>query len=223
LIHTFSLSVAGILRSRYLKIRERKRFLFLFRDPADWLWAVFNFWFREDLDSNTGKKPKRRGQWATEGEQYRSPMLFHELIASCAHGGTIAGVSLLGHRRETVETPRLLIQAFGRENLFFGRNEDMLPDVVDRKDGFLDQLSNFTGLERGGFTNEATSGFHNCNDNKGNSANCTRKNSAYAIAGQQSMLPETRQLIYLHFQEECKLWQSEFGIEYPACLNAMSS
>jgi hypothetical protein len=118
----------------------------------------------------------------------------------------------------------MLLKAFGRENIFFGRNEDMLPDVVDKRGGFLDQLSSFTGLERGGFPTDSFKTIHNCNSQKGNSEICgTTKSSAYAIAGHREMLPKTRRLIYLYFHEECRLWKEEFGIEYPDCLNAMSS
>jgi hypothetical protein len=121
-------------------------------------------------------------------------------------------------------SPRRLVAAFGRNNVWFGRNEDMLPDVVDKKGGFLDKLSNFTGLGRGGFATSSFKSIHNCNDHKGKTANCgTKKSSGYAIAGHRAMLPETRQLIYLYFYEECKLWKEEFGIIYPDCLNAMSS
>jgi hypothetical protein len=190
--------------------------LFLFRDPAEWLWARWNFWWDNSLDAGTPNPT----YWAEEGEQYRSPELFHEIIASATK--TTSGTFLLDHRTDTVMQPRLMVEAFGRENVFFGRNEDMLPDLVDKKGGFLDKLSSFTGLGRGGFPSSSFKSIHNCDGNKGNSADCgTQKTSSYAIAGHRAMLPETRQLIYLHFQEECKLWKEEFGIEYPDCLNAV--
>jgi hypothetical protein len=167
-------------------------------------------------------KPPINADWAEKSLHYRSPELFHELVAALD--------KLKSHKRfdmfraATVMLPRKMIAAFGKENVFIARNEDMMPAMVAKGGGFLDQLSQFTGLDRGGFQDSSIKTVHNCNDNKGNQASCNKEttHSAYAIAGNRTVLPKTRKLIYLFFAAECRLWKNEFGIEYPDCLNALS-
>jgi hypothetical protein len=125
----------------------------------------------------------------------------------------------------TIRSPRKLIATFGRDNVLFLRNEDMLPDVVDKKFGVLDQLSNFTGLDRSQFDPSSYSLVMNCNgapDSGDEWGSCQNRTAAYRIAGGREMLAETRTLIYMHFWEECKLWAAEFGVVYHDCLSVMS-
>jgi hypothetical protein len=193
-----------------------KKYLFLFRDPADWLWAVFNFWQQEMLD--TTYKP---GAWVKTGISYRTPELFHEIIASGEE--TRAGQRFVNLARDATMTAIKLRHMVGSNALYL-RNEDMLPERVAEPGGFLDRLSNFTGLERSAFDISTYSVMTNCNDAKGDRSKCgTTRSSAYAIAGGREILPETRALIYLRFQQECKLWYREFGIYYPECVHATDS
>jgi hypothetical protein len=67
----------------------------------------------------------------------------------------------------TIRSPRKLVALFGRENVLFLSNEDMLPAVAKKRGGVLDQLSNFTGLDRSQFDPETYSVVTNCNDKKG--------------------------------------------------------
>ena len=195
---------------------QGKKSIFLFRDPADWLFSAFNFWRIHEID------PEEYGWVNEEGTvEYRSPEFFHELVAS----GNKTKWGVYSHEYYhtfTIRSPRKLLALFGRENVLFLRNEDMLPDVVDKKFGVLDQLSNFTGLDRSGFDPSSYSSIVNCNDNKGVNHVCGKTRLAsYASTGGREMLPETRMLIYLHFWEECKIWAQEFGIVYPDCLNVV--
>jgi hypothetical protein len=182
---------------------QGKKSIFLFRDPADWLWSAFNFWRIHEID------PKEYG-WTKQGEEYRSPELFHELVASGAK--TKWGVYQHDYYQQfTINSPRKLVGLFGRENVLFLRNEDLLPAVVDKQGGVLDQLSNFTGLDRSEFDPRTYSVVTNCNDNKGMKTVCNKtRSSSYALSGGREMLPETRTLIYMHFWEECKIWAAEF-------------
>jgi hypothetical protein len=199
-------------------LASRKKFFFLFRDPADWLWAAHNFWKQDGLDPNT--RPNTR-QWALANREYRSPELFHEFVAS--GNRTTSGIYFLNLRKWTVEIPRRLRAMVGNNSALFLRNEDMLPAVVDAPGGALDRISAFTGLNKAGFDKKYTTQIFNCNQRKGvGSASCgSERTSAYKIAGDRTMLSETRQLIYLQFWEECKVWAREFGIVYPDCLNVM--
>jgi hypothetical protein len=65
--------IKAILRAQYLQVEEGKldgkRFLFMFRDPADLLWAVWNFWFVDGLDSGVPGKHRI-------GYRFLSPLLY---------------------------------------------------------------------------------------------------------------------------------------------------
>jgi len=209
----------AVLRSRFLQSKKPTRFFILTRDPADWLWAAWNFWLDSELDSKPAEWPKRG--WASQKLQYRSPELFHELLLGADRVKSHSWFHRL--RDAAVNSPRRYIAAFGKDNIFFARNEDMLPVYVDSKGGLLDRLSNFTGLDREGFRASVAKQIHNCNDVKGNEEVCNKTSSSYSIAGGRPMLPESRRLVYLFFATECKLWKEEFGIEYPECLNALPS
>jgi hypothetical protein len=126
------------------------------------------------------------------------------------------------YQRFTINSPRKLIGLYGRENVLFVRNEDMLPEVVDKQGGVLDQISNFTGLDRSQYDPSTYSVVTNCNDNKGMKSVCGKtRSSSYALSGGREMLPETRTLIYMRFWEECKIWNEEFGVMYSDCLNVI--
>jgi hypothetical protein len=160
----------------YLQRPQGKKSIFLFRDPADWLWSAFNFWKTKDLD------PVELG-WTKPGENYRSPELFHELVAS--GNMTKWGVySREYYHTFTIRSPRKLVALFGRENALFLRNEDLLPEVVAKEGGVLDQLSNFTGLDRSQFDPSTYSVVTNYNDMKGMKSVCNKtRSSSYALSG----------------------------------------
>jgi hypothetical protein len=208
------------LHLHYLHPINAKYFILL-RDPADWLWAGWNFWVDDVLDG--------RGQaaglkvWASATTEYRSPELFHELILS-GHS-TKSGARLLDSlRRQTVTAGRRLVALAGKEHVMFLKNEDMLPEHIDRAGGMLDQIANFTGLARSKFKGPGLHTMLNCNDNKGFQSKCQEGSSSrgsYEIAGHRKMLEKTRAFIYLHFQEECEIWSKEFGVTYPDCVNVL--
>ena len=206
------------------------RYFVLIRDPADWLWATWNFWMDAALDARQDGNEK---EWANADRHYRSPELFHELILGDTK--TMSGASLLiGLKQSTVVYGRRLVALAGREKVLFLRNEDLLPDRIDAKGGALDQISDFAGLDRSRFRQDGLHSFTNCNDVKGLTATCgggnsggdhvnrtTTRRGAYEIAGNRTMLEATRKFIYLKFWEECKIWSNEFGIHYPDCAKIM--
>ena len=192
---------------------RNQKYIVLFRDPADLIWSAFNFWKIPGWDHGDEG-------WAEEGEHYRSPELFHELLLAGNKTSWWRVEVEDSMRMNTVTNPRKLVEMFGANNVLFLRNEDMLPSVVANKGGVLDRLSEFTGLERSGFPRSAYSSVANCNDKAMETCGESRS-SAYHKSGGREMLPESRTLIYLHFLEECKIWAREFGIEYPDCLNIL--
>ena len=215
-----------ILRAHYLKPTKKQRILYLIRDPADWLWAIWNFWVDTDMDVSVvgSESVPGRGMiraWAQDGVDYRSPELFHEFMV--AGDRLVPSARLINSRERTVTDLRKLIAAFGRDNVFVARTQDMLPQSIDESGGFLDRLSEFTGLPRDGFLDNATKVIHNCNANKGNTASCgSAPSSAYGISGNRAMLNDTRKFVYLYFHEECKIWMKEFGAEFQDCLHILS-
>jgi hypothetical protein len=215
-LHYLNATVQGAPIPNDDNAKQQRKFIVLLRDPADWLWAVWNFWVDGGLDT----KIDTPGMWATRDMHYRSPELFHEIILSADK--TKAGNRLVnGLRRQTVVNGRRLVGLVGRDNVMFLRNEDMLPAVVERPGGLLDRLGNFSGLDRTLFRGDGLRTIRNCNDMKGERSKCgNRTSTAYEIAGRREMLESTRSLIYLHFRQECQIWAQEFGVVYPDCLNA---
>jgi len=201
----------------YLQLAgEQQRFIVLYRDPADWMWAVWNFWTHED--DTILNAPE---MWAQKSNNYRSPEKFHELFSAGTKSKHFPS-RFNTFRAISVSHIRMLWRYAGKENVLLLKNEDMQPRLVNATGGFLDKLSNFTGLDRSLYRDEYVFRISNCSNNKGTQSNCGKKtSSAYDIAGNREMLPKTRELIYLFFWEECKIWAREFGIEYPDCVNVL--
>jgi hypothetical protein len=198
-----------------------KKFFIVLRDPADWLWAIWNFWIDQSLDSDQNGNEK---QWTSVDRHYRSPELFHELILSDIKTNSAANL-LIGLKQNTAVYGRRLVSLVGRENVMFLRNEDLLPERIDVT-GVLDRISDFTGLDRHQFQEQALHSFTNCNQQKGLTHVCSNETTtrgAYEISGNRTMLKATRKFIYLQFWEECKIYANEFGIVYPDCLHVMDS
>jgi len=206
----------AIIRHQYLKPTNQK-FIVLFRDPAEWMWAAWNFWTDKNIDQVLGLPEN----WATPESNYRSPELFHEIFLA---GPTklIQFAQKFGpFRRLSDKKVQLLRTVVGEENVLMMRSEDMKPDVVNSTGGFLDKLSNFTGLDRSLYGDDIFS-ISNCNSKKGARENCgNTASSAYKITGDREMLHETRELVYIYFWEECKMWARDFGIEYAACVHVI--
>jgi hypothetical protein len=200
-----------------------KKYVIVLRDPADWLWATFNFWIDASLDSNLDGNEK---QWASADKHYRSPELFHELILSDIQTNSGANM-LIGLKQGTVVYGRRLVSLVGRENVLFLRNEDLLPERIDLAGGVLDQISDFTHLDRTQFQeNKGLHSFTNCNNKKGLTNACgsdMTTRGSYEISGNRTMLGATRKFIYLKFWEECKIYANEFDIVYPDCLHVIDA
>jgi chromatin remodeling complex protein RSC6 len=171
----------------YTALPSTAKFIILFRDPADWLWASWNFWYDEELDALT----PTTHNWASDHLHYRSPELFHELIIS--HGLLRAGANRRGfskRRREAVHTPRHMSSLVGRSNVLYLKNEDMQPETIflqqdpnglstssSSSSSFLVLLANFTGLEVSLFDQSVVSSRTNCNSNKGTHTVCSSSSS----------------------------------------------
>jgi len=198
----------------------KQKYLVLFRDPADWMWASWNFWKDPRIDTSD----ESTGMWTDRDTDYRSPELFHEMFLAGPEKSLIFAERIEQFREVSVRGVDQLRNAAGPENVLMLKNEDMRPDVANAEGGLLDKLSDFTGLDRSMYDEKVVGKMTNCNDNKGRSCDdksASTTNSRYGITGGRPMLPETRELVYLYFWEECKIWSEEFGITYPDCLNVL--
>jgi hypothetical protein len=212
---------------RFNPPQQDARFLFLFRDPADWMWAAFNYWYDYHLDTNS---PDQH-DWLDPKLHYRSPELFHELVASqdkLKHASRYFET----FRKLSVRLTRKIQRLVGRDRVICLKNEDMLPGKIVSS-GFLTTIANETGLDMEEFLR---SSIHksktNCNAQKGitsksNTNDCDSmstpsqsRGAGYLITENRPMLYKTRIMLYLQWQEECQIWAEEFGIVYPECLNA---
>lgn len=203
----------------YNGMEHNPKFIILFRDPADWMWASFNYWQDPELDANGPIS----NNWANKLAQYRSPELFHEMWLAGLDKFTFGG-NMETKMDDNWKNVLLLSQIVGKENILFIKSEDMEPENVEGSQ-LLKRLSNFTGLSIDGFNEQVAHGRTNCNANKGGTASCSKKeaSSGYPITEGRWMFQKTRKLVYLRFYRVCKIWAEEFGIVYPACLDAATS
>lgn len=213
-----------IYRARYVETTKNAKAFFIFRDPADWMWAAFNSFYDTDLEHPTYENGNVRLQ-ATEN--YRSPELFHEFVLS---DGRLKPGQFILHdlKKASVDGPRKVLAEMGNKNVIFLKNEDMMPDHVESS-GFLEKLASVSGLALDGFDQEVVSSRTNCNAGQGLRTTCSEKHgksrgvdSAYPVAQHRPMLEATRNLIYIMWNEECQVWAEEFGIVYEACLSAFA-
>ena len=89
----------------------------------------------------------------------------------------------------------------------------------------MDRLSEFTGLDRSGFSSTVVSQVTNCNKKKGATSVCKKeaKSSTYEISGNLDMLDVSRRLVYLRYANQCKAAAELLGVHYPECVNSVSS
>jgi hypothetical protein len=205
----------SVLKQRnYLK-RNDAKYILLLRDPADWLWAAYNFWHRpEHEDVN---RPAV-SDWASAPRQYRSPELFHEYMLS--GGRTWSAQVLLSVFRNGMAawTPPMLWQTIGPPNVLVLKSEDFAPGVV-LENGVLDKLATFLQISPTGFDPNITNSYGNCGDKKGVNSLCKEASNAYRTSGGRGMFNETRDLVYVQFAEECKYWAETFNIVYEGCID----
>ena len=209
-------SLESVLKQRnYLQRTSDAKFILLLRDPADWLWAAYNFWhFPEHEDANRPAKY----DWASTPRQYRSPELFHEYMLS--GGRTWSARDLLTKFRDSKAAwwSELVWRVIGPDNLLVLKVEDFAPNVV-LESKVLDKLAAFLQISPTGFDPNITHSFGNCGNNRGTKTVCKEASNAYKTSGGRGMFEETRDLVYLQFADECKYWAETFNIVYEGCVD----
>ncbi|KAG7365836.1 hypothetical protein IV203_028506 [Nitzschia inconspicua] len=196
---------------------KRGKTILLLRDPAEWLWASWNYWLQIPYDDIL---PAYKNNWAKEPYQYRSPELFHEYMR--AGNRMWPSKHLLGaFRDEKIALyNRILSEAVQNEDILVLKSEDMKPERIETS-GFLDKLASFLGVAKVNFDKSVVHSFTNCGDHKGvenHECDDEEPTMSYTITGNRRMLPQTPELVYLHFAEECQMWKEKFNAEYDNCL-----
>jgi hypothetical protein len=191
---------------------QTTKYLFILRDPADLLFSYFTFFSMHRWDTNM-----------QGNNRMRTPELFHEFLLTGQHARP--GELLLTWLYKPLHAARQLIRFAGRPHVLFLRNEDMVPERVTLPGGLLDQLIAFTGLSRDGFDATYLHRYANCGGSSGDLfgvCNGTRPVGTRITRG-QTMLPESRTLIYLLMQQECVEWERELGLSYPDCIHILEA
>jgi hypothetical protein len=206
----------AMLMRQYLGRSNDTKLILILRDPAEWLWSGFNFWHRPKYHDAINAVDYG---WANPPEQYRSPELFHEMLL--AGDRFLPSVDLLTYFRDILNGNRIRVAAEVEKanpgSILILKSEDMSPEKV-QSSGFLDKVSDFLNVTQVGFNQSTYGSFSNCGNGRGLNNLCKKTSSAYAVAGGRTMLEESRELVYLHFAEECKFWADHFGVVYEACL-----
>ena len=202
-----------------MPLQNTPKFIFLMRDPADWLWARFNFWTTNaDVFHNL---PTR---WTTE-QSYRSPEYFQ--ITMEAEGRLVGSINLTQtffQEQYKLDALEQLMEAAGRENVMVINSGDL-----EEPDGaFIERFTKFTGLSVDGFNETVLHG----RTNSGSSLNTRGMSNimetpqvaagVYEISGYRPMLPKSRAFIYEHARSFCQELAAKYGIYFSRCLNSPS-
>jgi hypothetical protein len=215
---------ANVKAMKELCLRELK-VIYVLRDVADMLWSAYNFWclLDHDQDCYPGKHTSKTAS--------RSPEHFHQLVVDSQEmgGGIALTKSGTCYKKELKEAA----QVFGDENLLVLRSETMLTTESD-KERSLSRLQQFlfssSTVQREEQDQEVQSWFttqiqsrYRVNsgrsvDSRGekNIAEVADREAAglYEVSNFRPMLPETRQLIYRRWREECLWLKQTYNIHY---------
>ena len=223
---TLSACIDPSLALQYLKwvketgapMETTPKFIYLMRDPADWLWARFNFW------TTGGDVEMHPPRYWTLKDNHRSPEYFQELLG--AEGNIHGSFNVTrGYLEEQYKLGVLeqLMEEAGRENVMVINNEDL--DKSD--DAFMERLSTFTGLSIDGFPENVRHGRTNSGSTLHHRGfNQVRRHpppptapGVYQISGFRPLLPKSRAFIYERAKSFCEELVAKYGIHFSRCLD----
>ena len=197
-------------------LQRTPKFIYLMRDPADLLWARFNFWTTAG-DANIHVP----GRW-TQEDNFRSPEYFQVMLEA---EGLIHGSYNLTHEylknQYHLQTVDEMMRMVGEENVMIVNSADLEEPHVD---AFIRRLSNWTGLSVEGFDQKILYGRTNSGSNlKTRGAgrvisNDDRSAGVYEISGSRPMLPKSRAFIYERAQSFCEEVNARYRVNFGRCL-----
>jgi len=198
---------------------ESMKFIFLARDPADRLWASYNYWVNEELDTSPLPPTHHISQ-----DFYRSREMFHELVVS--EGKIRGGYNLTdAWMRDYYQLLplRRLIGEVGAENILFIDSDSMDPADPEAPTVLVHKLHALTGLRPDGFNKEilgsrANVGIDPRYHSSQKSSHGPLAKGQYKISGLEPLLPQTRAYIYSRFYPICDELFQLTGIRLERCL-----
>ena len=193
------------------------KFMYLMRDPAELLWASWNFW------TTGGDVDKRLPSRWTSKDSFRTPEYFHSIIEAEGriYGSFNLTQSYLHDRVYFLDALDKLIAAAGRSNVLIVNSRDLEGNIG----AFIQKLSRFTGLQAAGFSQRAIRGRTNSGstfDSRGSTNTLggfsSSKTGIYEVSGNRPMLPKTRALIYRRARGFCEEVRQKYGVIFRECL-----
>ncbi|CAE7804843.1 unnamed protein product [Symbiodinium sp. CCMP2592] len=185
------------------------KLLFVVREPADFLWAAYNFWVL------AGEPKSIQDDWTEKGKHVRSPEHFDELVL--ADGKNFAWApranKITGRWFDQIKSVNNVTT-----NLLFLKSEDFTDDL----EGILAKMGSFFGVQASLFPTKVAHSHTNSQAvlRERGSHQFTSKDvqpGLYQISGWRPMLCGTRRFIYSRTRDVCEQLDS-FGVHYGACL-----
>eukprot|EP00439_Symbiodinium_sp_Y106_P052874 s428_g7.t1 len=186
------------------------KLLFVVREPADYLWAAYNFWILP------GERKGLQDDWTDTTKHTRSPELFHELVLADGknpawqpRSGKVTGLWFnLIQDVKNASAKTLVLKS---------------EDFTDHVSATLDKMASFLGVSASGFPIEVALGRTNSQASaERRGVDTVQKDpveiGVYEISGSRPMLCATRRVIYSKTQDVCQVLSSSFGVGYDACL-----
>ena len=191
------------------------KFIFLMRDPAELLWAGFNFWTNEG-DVNQQEPSK----WTEKPDNYRTPEYFHDILEA---EGRIHGSFILHHNYfhmyYALDAVDELIEAAGSDNVLILNSADL---EGPNSDAMIRRLSEWAGLSAEGFDQQILKGRTNSGASLSTrgTQNTLNNNTTgvYEMSGYRPMLHKSRLFIYERARSFCEEAQTKYGINFKRCL-----
>lgn len=190
------------------------KYLIAVRDPAEYLWARYNFWtIGIDVDLNLPT------QWATH-KTYRSPELFHELVVA---GDRVVidsrkdmphyGMSIVANWRHQIHTALRMV---GEANL-------LVVDMTMSDPGLTSRLAAFLGLTNAFKLSPSTiinagASFKDKGVHQRTPTNIAHPNGVYEVSAWKPMLDATRILITQREHPECVELAQQFSVLLPCSM-----
>ena len=204
----------------YMHAKQRSpgispKFIYMIRDPAELLWASYNFW---SMPGDT--KEDTLFRWTRREHSYRSPQHFHELLLS--EGRILGGMNLTQEFfRQRYSLPYLdaLISEAGRDNVMIVEASRLEAAEVDN---LLKDLAKFTRLSLVGFNKKSARSTTNSGFKLGSrgvwAVTNERKAGVYEISGYKPMLEASRELILGKAYPFCQHVREKYQVTFHACL-----
>jgi len=196
-------------------LSSQPKYIICLREPADYLWAVYNFW-SDEYDA-PWTRSATNPTW-TSKSSYRTPEMFHELVL--AGNRTVATPHLkvfedmVAHWLMDIRQWRKLV---GAGNVLVLKLEDLsLPKTRQTLASFL-HIPNAFAMPASTIVNAGTT-IADRGDTSVVPTDTVRKTSGlYEVSGFKPMLPRTRSLIHRMNHKGCCMLLKKEAVDLGCC------